>query len=219
LDPTFLAYAVAQRPTEVTARRAQWKAHVAQRNAQVVQRAFQAAAERKARRDEVEARRAAIQEAPSFQESQRLRMTWLEGPPASWDTATTPVPVVAAAPSSSAAAAASSSSAPPAPPAPPTKTGKKSKKDKESLKKHVLDIIVTHAFPLNKFEWKAQADCEALPSKKAPYALSRTQLLERIASDPELRALFPSNKSLNAYTKEQLCNTLFRYRPLPSPKN
>lgn len=98
------------------------------------------------------------------------------------------------------------------------KKGKKSKGSKkeptsnkekiEHVKDKVLQLVIHHAFPLNKFKFTRHDQCLETFSKSKAYTISKTEFIETIEQDEDLKKLFPKNyKSLS---KEKLCDILFK---------
>lgn len=215
MDKLYMSLATAQDPRVIKEHARAWQAAIDARDATELAHAEKHAAFVKAWRDKKERFAKKFQEVKkdaTVREVYQARQDWLNGPRlSSYDAP--PYPHVA--PSAPRPAVSSASVPAPAPaPAPEAKAKGKAKPKKtttrKAIKEKVVQLIVSHAFPLNKFEFKTRDECTALPSKSKPYAISRKELLERIASDAQLRALFPGN--VKSLTKEELCDRLFKYR-------
>lgn len=78
----------------------------------------------------------------------------------------------------------------------------------EHVKDKVLQLVFHHAFPLNKFKFTRHDQCLETFSKSKAYTISKTEFIETIEKDEDLKKVFPKNyKSLS---KEKLCDILFK---------
>lgn len=91
------------------------------------------------------------------------------------------------------------------------KTSKRKANTKEKfdqIKGNVLQLVINHSYPLNKFKFTKQEQCVEPFHKSKPYSISKADFVKTIESDPQLQEIFPRN--YKRLSKEELCSLLFK---------